>query len=326
MTRPRKALVSLETTRYYHVMSRCVRRAFLCGFDKASGNDYEHRRDWIEARIQVLNSIFGIDVCAYAVMSNHYHIVLRLSPEQINDLSDDDVCQRWQCLFKGTLLFQKYCNGKKLKDYEQIVVDQEIAVYRQRLCDLGWFMKCLNEPLARIANKEDGCKGTFWEARYKSQALCTDEALLSCMAYVDLNPIRAGMADTPEDSAHTSIQHRINDLQNKPTINLADAIAEQYNQGFLLTDNLSIKDLITFNPDKENLHHQLPFSLAAYIELIDWTGKIVRCDKHGHINQNLPPILERLDINPKRWLSSATHFESLHRKRFGHQPTLQNTR
>ena len=325
MTRPRKALVSLDSTRYYHVMSRCVRRAFLCGIHKDSGNNYEHRREWIEARIHLLSSIFAIDVCAYAVMSNHYHIVVRLSPEQIQDASDQEVCRRWQCLFKGSLLFQQHCEGKPLKDFEQVVVDAEIAVYRQRLCDLGWFMKCLNEPLARIANKEDGCKGHFWEHRYKSQALCTDEALLSCMAYVDLNPIRAAMADTPERSDHTSIQHRLNQLQNKPTIDLAKAIAEQYDQGFFLTQALNVKALLGFNPDKETYHHQLPFSQTAYIELVEWTGRIIRNDKRGHISQSLPPILERLDIDLKRWLSSSTQFEAIHRKRFSNKPRMQNT-
>ena len=206
-----------------------------------------------------------------------------------------------------------------------MVVDAEIAVYRQRLCDLGWFMKCLNEPLARIANKEDGCKGHFWEHRYKSQALCTDEALLSCMAYVDLNPIRAAMADAPESSDHTSIQHRLNQLQNKPTIDLANAIAEQYEQGYLLTQELKTKELLVFNPDKETIHHELPFSQAAYIELVEWTGRIIRNDKRGYIDPNLPPILERLDIDRKRWLSSATQFETIHRKRFSNKPRQLNT-
>ena len=325
MTRPRNALVSLESTRYYHVMSRCVRRAFLCGVDKDSGNDYEHRREWIEARIHLLSSIFAIDICAYAVMSNHYHIVLDLSPEQIEEADDREVTRRWQCLFKGTLLFQQYSEGKVLKDYEQRLVDAEIAVYRQRLCDLSWFMKCLNEPLARIANKEDSCKGHFWEHRYKSQALCSDEALLSCMAYVDLNPIRAAISEIPEKSDHTSIQHRLNRIIDKPTIDLKQAIAEQYEQGFLLTNQLKLKKLLGFNPDKKNPHHKLPFSQSAYIELVEWTGRVIRNDKRSHINNNQPPILERLNIDSNRWLSSTTQFEMVHRKRFGSKPAQLNT-
>ena len=97
-------------------------------------------------------------------------------------------------------------------------------------------MKCLNEPIAKQANKEDGCTGHFWEARYKSQALLTEEALLSCMAYVDLNPVRAKMADTPEDSDHTSIQERI-----KLQFSLADAIKQNTKERILNHFDLSLK-------------------------------------------------------------------------------------
>ena len=135
----------------------------------------------------------------------------------------------------------------------------------------------------------------------------------------------AAMADTPENSDHTSIQHRLNQLKDKPTVDLGKAISEQYNQGFLLNEKLNVKELLAFNPDKKNHHHKLPFSQTAYIELVEWTGRIIRNDKRGHINQNLPPILERLDIDPKRWLSSSTEFESVHRKRFSNKPRLQNT-
>ncbi|MCP4275724.1 MAG: transposase, partial [Gammaproteobacteria bacterium] len=82
MPLPRKALVSLEATPYYHCVSRCVRRAFLCGKDKQSGIDYEHRREWIELRMLALAKAFSINLCAYAIMSNHYHAVLHVDKEQ----------------------------------------------------------------------------------------------------------------------------------------------------------------------------------------------------------------------------------------------------
>ncbi|MFK8012827.1 MAG: hypothetical protein AB8B80_12360, partial [Marinicellaceae bacterium] len=75
MTLARKQLISIEDTPYYHIVTRCVRRAFLCGKDKYSGNCYEHRRKQIVDRIKHLTECFNIDVCAYAVMSNHYHLV-----------------------------------------------------------------------------------------------------------------------------------------------------------------------------------------------------------------------------------------------------------
>jgi len=91
MPRPRKALVSIDDTPYYHVVSRCVRRAYLCGVDKETGQSYEHRRQWVEERIRLLSSLFSIDICAYAVMSNHLHIVVKLNPNEQSSWSDEAV-------------------------------------------------------------------------------------------------------------------------------------------------------------------------------------------------------------------------------------------
>jgi len=179
MPRPRKALVSIEDTPYYHVVSRCVRRAYLCGVDKVTGQSYEHRRTWVEERIRLLSSIFSIDICAYAVMSNHVHIVVGLNSNNNQAWSDKDVRARWASMFKGPLLLQDAINGKALNSFEERRLAELTAEYRRRLGCLSWFMKCLNEPIARQANKEDECTGHFWEGRFKSQALRTEKALSS---------------------------------------------------------------------------------------------------------------------------------------------------
>ncbi|MCE9788438.1 transposase, partial [Shewanella chilikensis] len=209
MPRPRYAQVSLEETPFYHCISRCVRRAFLCGVDDYSGKSYEHRRDWVESRLLELAAVFAIDLCAYAVMSNHLHLVLRVDLKTATEWTLEQVLQHWHLLYSGTLLSQRFLRGETLSDIEYLTLQQTTEVYRQRLMDISWFMRALNEPIARQANREDGCSGRFWEGRFKSQPLLDDAAVLACMAYVDLNPIRAGIAKTPEDSDYTSIQRRI---------------------------------------------------------------------------------------------------------------------
>jgi len=312
MTLPRKALVCVDDTPFYHVTSRCVRRSFLCGVDHTSGKDYSHRRLFIEQRIHLLSSLFAIDIAAYAVMSNHLHLVVKLSPEVVNDWSDREVLARWTSLFKGPFLVQQYLKGAALPAAEQAVLNEIIAVYRQRLANLGWFMKCLNEPIARMANKEDGCRGHFWEARYCSQALLSEEALLSCMAYVDLNPVRADMAPTPEQSDHTSVKERI-----CPSLNLAKTITSLIQSHQLNHFNYDLKPLLPFEGNiTDKGQHSILFSLKDYLELLDYTGRLVRNDKRGAIMQNLPPILERIGIDRKTWLNSATKFEQIYRQRF----------
>jgi len=312
MTRPRKVLISLADTPYYHITSRCVRRAFLCGVDHYSGQDYEHRRQWVVDRIRLLSSLFAIDVCAYAVMSNHYHLVLKLCPEQLIDLSDEEIMDRWCALFKGPLLVQRYRQGEVLSAPERSTVSDIVNVWRAKLSSISWFMRCLNQPIARQANLEDQCTGKFWESRFTSQALKSEEALLSCMAYVDLNPVRAGIAASPETSSHTSIQERI-----QPTFNLKQAIKGQSRSGDLLDFKTPLKPLLKF----ENNHRDQPqtgiiLAFQAYLELVDWTGRIIRKDKRGAIDTALPPILSRLRITQEQWTLNTTQFETIHIKRF----------
>ncbi|MEX1215962.1 hypothetical protein [Saccharospirillum sp.] len=168
MPRSRKSQIALEATPYYHCTSRCVRRAFLCGRDPHSGNDYEHRRGWIKNRIMDLARVYALDVCAYSVMSNHYHVVLHINAEKAKAWSDTEVIQRWHSLYAGNFLSHEYLAGKDLYEEQLNVISERITEWRERLMSISWFMKALNEDIARQANAEDGCTGRFWEARFKS--------------------------------------------------------------------------------------------------------------------------------------------------------------
>jgi REP element-mobilizing transposase RayT len=316
MPRPRKAQISLADTPYYHITSRCVRRTFLCCIDHETGHCYEHRRKWIEQRMRLLASVFEVDILAYAVMSNHYHLVVKLhEPAELDALSDNEIIQRWCCLYQGPLLLQNYLHGNSLSPAEQETLSELIALWRERLCSISEFMQCLNQPIARQANQEDNCTGHFWESRFKSTPLLTEQALLSCMAYVDLNPIRAGLAQTPETSEYTSIQERIT-----PQFDLAEAIKQQIPapaDNALVEFTQPLKPLLAFEGKvTQGMQPGLLFSHHDYLTLVDRTGRVIREDKRGFIPQELAPILERLTMDFTTWQQNTTAFEALYAQRF----------
>ena len=191
-----------------------------------------------------------------------------------------------------------------------------VAVRRGRLANLSWFMRALCEPIARRANREDGVTGRFFEGRFKSQAVLDEPATLACSMYVDLNPIRAGIAETPESSQYTAAFERIAARQA--------AAAEQHAQdppphgaavprrddwlSPIPTEDVCAASERPHSPHRASDRGFLPLNLDDYLALLDWTGRQIRADKRGAIPAHLRPILERLSINADNWIETMLHF------------------
>ena len=209
MTTPRRLLVDPVNACDYHLVSRCVQGAFLCGRDPRTGRDCSHRKQWLADRIRLLACCFAVEVYAYCIMSNHFHLVARYDPLACWRWSDAEVARRWVDAFpptrKGEVLEERKPEAREL------LLGDPDRLFRAR-CTLGSlsaFMKHLKQPIARRANEESGTKGHFYEQRYYSGALLTEAALLAAMAYVDLNPVRAGLAERIEACRDTSIAERL---------------------------------------------------------------------------------------------------------------------
>jgi len=201
---PRCDQFSPEQISYCHLIQRCVRRAYLAGLDPVSGKNYDFRRQWIRTRMERLASVFGIDLLAYAILSNHMHLVVRTRPDVVESWSDKEVSLRWLRLFPGRRLDEQL-GEPTTADVDALASDtSKIKEIRSRLSNPSWFMKALCEPIARLANRQDEVTGHFWEGRFKAIALIDEAALLACSMYVDLNPIQAAMAETIEKSVHSS--------------------------------------------------------------------------------------------------------------------------
>ncbi|MEX2499346.1 MAG: transposase [Wenzhouxiangellaceae bacterium] len=302
MPQPRKRLVSTKITPFYHLISRCVRRHFLCGVDPWTGKDYSARKQDIKDRLALLAEVFTIDVCAYAILSNHAHLVVHVDEQTALEWSPLEVAQRWTRLFTGPVLVRAFVAAQKLTETQQIVVHKHIQDYRKRLCSLSWFMKCLNEPIARQANQEDNVTGHFWQARFSSQALLDEAAVLAAMAYVDLNPIRASIAETPETSDFTSVQQRIGKWKTRQNTTADDEATPVGNDKTSL--DATIVKLMGFSDgSKEDVENAIPYSTTDYLELVDWSGRAIIEGKKGFIPEQLPPILQRLKLDPAQYLN-----------------------
>jgi len=297
----------------------------LCGEDHFSGQNFDHRRGWIADRIKTLAALFAIDIAAYAVMSNHYHIVVRIDRERALDWSVDEVLTRWTALFTGPMLVTKYLSDAR-SGMTQAEIDQVLTwaeTYRVRLYELSWFMRTLNEYIARLANAEDQVKGRFWEGRFKSQALLDEQAVLTAMAYVDLNPIRAGIAETPETSDYTSVQERLGQIPVKtdsdkeidqPVIEKASDLepsAALYEASILKSESavkpLARAKLMPFDATGQT-PWAIPCALDDYLEWVDWSGRAVHPAKRGHIPDYQPALLDRLGIHSRQFLEHADGF------------------
>ncbi len=317
MTQARENLICLEETSFYHCYVRCVRRAFLCGEDMHSGTNYDHRKQWLVSRLKFLSYIYAIDICAYAVMSNHYHVVLHVDQARAQNWTQEEVVERWLQLYQGNLLIHRWVKNKDaLTNAELKVIDEIIEGWRERLCCISWFMRGINETIARMANEEEKTKGRFWEGRFRSQALLDEAALLTCMTYVDLNPVRASMTDDLIDSDFTSIQHRLFEFA-KHKCNKSNAemqvIDRVHNQEKLKSelelDELPEAPLMPFDGSSHtDIHIALPFSQEDYFDLVDQTGRMIREDKRGAIDPSQIPIISRLGINPQHWLDHVKYF------------------
>jgi REP element-mobilizing transposase RayT len=281
MTTSRAAQIDYASTPYYHLMNRCVRRSYLCGIDQETGKDYSHRKQWLVDRMKQLATIFSVHICAYAVMSNHYHLVLYVDLPMALNWSSEEILARWTMLFGPN-------TAKYVATLSPELAHKKCEELRARLSNLSWFMRCLNEPIARRSNLEDELDGRFWQGRFKSQALLDEGAVLSAMAYVDLNPIRARQADTPENSEFTSIYERIQCVKAE----------------------LEPNNLMTFSTSEPKNFPHIDFSFKDYLELVDTTGRILREDKPGRILDHHAPILARLNLTSSGWLNIVQNLET----------------
>ena len=335
-----------------HVMNRTVRRCFLLGDDPFSGKNFDHRKQWLDEQLIHQARHFGIDLLCQAILSNHFHLVLRSRPDVVAEWEDAEVARRWLMLCPE----RRDKNGKPEdpSEFELNHVRKDkgrLKIIRSRLSDLSWWMRLLSQNIAQRANKEDGELGKVWQARYRAVRLLDETAILACAAYVDLNPIRAALADTIEGSDFTSAQKRCHDVQAKLSVGgvqcPVDADTTDDDAGDVQVSNGRVNPLsdqarqespvgdMGYNGGRHLapvelrggssttgpcVHKRgarcsnkgfLPISTAEYLSLLDWTARQTRSGKRGSTPKQFAPLFDRLGISAEIWCRLVKDFGKL---------------
>lgn len=294
MTMPRSQMIDPSRSVTVHSWSKCVRDAFL--LDSFDGT--QHRRQWIKDFLIFLNSVFAIDMVSFSLMVNHMHLVLQTHPERVAKWSDLTVAERWAKLHPASIM--KW--GQALRppgDVATLTLDQAtrlVGADKERIAKLLPQLSCLSkyhqvmkQYIARRANLEDGYTGHLWNQRFQCRIILDEPSLLATMIYVDLNPIHAAVADTPENSDYTSIQDRITVRQWETGNNDSNEAV----RGLMRNDEPCVwLASIERQSDSDGV---LSMTTDEYIQSVDEMGRRIRPDKRGSISAALPPILQRLE-------------------------------
>jgi hypothetical protein len=239
------------------------------------------------------------------VLDNHFYLLLRLDPDVAAGWSDEEVARRWGSLFpprdksRQPLPISEVWIQDRLKDVPWL------AKTRERLQSISWFMKCLKEPISRRANRQDKCRGAFFESRFKSVAVLDEEALLAVSTYIDLNPVAAKIAQVPETSNYTSIKSRVEHIKAQDATAQLEAAKGGSVAGSRAASGLEeglwlcpIEDRRRWDSPREGMFEGL--SIGSYLRLVDYTGRLFREGK-AKISAELAGILDRIGCSAERW-------------------------
>ena len=328
-----------------HTMARTNRRCFLMGQDQLTGKNFDHRKRWIEDKLKHLAANFGIDLLAFSCLSNHFHLVLRSRPDVVKTWDDTEVARRWWSLCPQRKI-KIEIDGKKNWvpaeptewDLNSIRNDPvKLAAVRSRLSNISWWMRLLCQYIALRANGEDGeGLGRFWQSRFKAVRILDEESLLACAAYVDLNPIRAALAETLEASDYTSVQPRIAALkENAMAVNAANAsdAATITNRADAFLSPICIdekNDPLSAQSSRNGKRCSdkgfLALAEAEYLTILDWLARNTVAGKRGQTPTAAPPVFERLGIDAQEWSRMVKDFGRTFKNVAGKPTSIEQAR
>lgn len=355
--RKRSSLINPDEINIVHAVAKTVRNLFLIGEDFSTNSDYSHRKDWVFSIMEFQASLMAVDILDFAIMSNHLHFVLRSRPDIVKAFDDQEVARRWLTLCprsrRRTIVDGKAVYVPNPPSPEQIAElannKDEIKKIRQQLSSISWWMRLLCQKVAQRANYEDGISmGHFFKGRFHATLINDEPHLLGCSVYVDLNAIKAAMAETLDGYEYVSASVRIAQIRLRMMAKHQAQLKAQEQQSqddsesadtsvpkpegppakLPRTDFLSPIKLRhpSHIPELHTDGHRcsdkgfLDLTDTQYIDLLEWciTNKIL--DRRREVPDKLPACLETRGVTPDLWVTQVRDFDTLYRYEAGVKP------
>ena len=315
MTTARKYQIDYSETTIYHIVSKCSRNTYLCGYDLETGQNYQHRRFQLVARVRYFTSAFFIDLLEYDVLPNHYHLILEAMVDQAKRATKLEVVERYYAVSnaEGYKEVKRWYKGKTLSLEAYNKAMNDIEFFRERLQSISWLMQKINQPTSKEINAEEGMQGSsFWEDRFFSRGLFTPVQVLVCMVYVALNSYRAGLSSKPELSQYTGFYERLN-RRFSDSQTLVDYGLPEFKSNRLEKYNLPVKPLKPFmGYESSDDSWGIAFTFEDYSKLIDATARAKHADKQeAQLDADVQPILERLGKDTLSWVESVEALDTI---------------
>lgn len=363
--RNRSSLINPDEITIVHAVAKTARNLFLIGQDHHLKSDFSHRKDWVFSIMEFQSSLMAVDVLDFAVMSNHIHFVLRSRPDVVKAWDDQEVARRWLTLcpksktrtvVDGQVIYVP--RPPKASEIATTVADKaRIKKLRQQLSSISWWMRLLCQKVAQRANFEDGISmGHFFKGRFHSVVINDEPHLLACSVYVDLNAIKAAMAETLDGYKYTSasvrieqirLRHMAKAVQNSVELQSIAAVQTREDTGGIATisANPTLPKIETLkggflSPIKINKLSQLPelhtegyrcsdkgfldISEEQYIELLEWCIKNKLLDRDSATPKELPICLQTRSVAIDLWITQVRDFDQLYRYEAGLKPAVES--
>lgn len=303
----RSLAMPLDEVGVYHCFNRCVQQAYLCGYDREKQIDYSHRKAWMRDKLRQLAGAFAVDLFKYSLMDNHLHLIVRNRPDLVRMWTDQEVVRRWWQVCPERVESDGSAAEPQAVELEHWLNDADrVMELRARLSNPSWLMRIWCSYIGRRANRETDKGGRFFAERYKSVRLLDEAAVLACAFYIDLNPVRACRAETPEQSAYTSVSDRIAGRRQR----LARALAQGLDVSALSADGGLPLDVICADPSDDDAwlsrltldaERRLNSYLAEWFtgaETLEWDD-FSESEGRDSTDRGVPPSVEEALSDPQ---------------------------